>query len=609
MAVHADAAGNPAYVFAAALFEELARAGVRDVCLCPGSRSAPLAVAASREPGVRTFAHVDERAAAFFALGLAKASRAPVSILCTSGTAAANLLPAVVEAHYAQLPLVVLTADRPPELRDCGADQTIDQVRLFGSHVRWYAESAMPEATEGMLRYARALASRAVAEALGPPAGPVHLNLPFREPLEPRAASRGAQGVGSGVGARGRGERGWANTRRAPIAPTPDLVTGLAERAARCPRGVIACGPLDAGPDFAESLGALARRAGWPILADATSQLRCGPHVEGAPLVAHADLLLRDSRFAAAHAPELVLRVGAPPVSKALRLWLEHHAPAQFWLLDPDGSARDPSHLASDLLRVDLTLLCSRLARALEARAAPPGGDAWLQAFLRADRRAADAIERRLAADDALLEPRVVRELAEALPDDALLYVSNSLPVRDVDAFLPVSSRPLRVLANRGANGIDGMLSSALGAAAAGAGPVALLTGDLAFLHDLGGLLAASRHGVAAAIVVLNNDGGGIFSYLPIAAHGAAVDFEANFRTPHGLDLAPACRTFGVQHVRVTSWDHLRFALKEAFASERCAVIEVPVDPEQSVAQHRALFDAVARANRPANPAADGVSA
>jgi 2-succinyl-5-enolpyruvyl-6-hydroxy-3-cyclohexene-1-carboxylate synthase len=595
MAVLPDAAGNPAHVFAAALFEELARSGVRDVCACPGSRSTPLVVAAEREPGLRSWIHIDERSAAFFALGLAKASRSPVALLCTSGTAAANFLPAVVEAHYAAVPLVVLSADRPPELRDWGAGQTIDQVRLYGAHVRWFSEAPTPDASDRTLRYARALGSRAVAEACGRPPGPVHLNLPFREPLEPLPGS--AEGRRGDETAR-RADQPYTQTRQDPGAPTSDDVARLAVLARAHPRGVIACGPLDATPELAGAIVELAAATGWPVLAESTAQLRCGSHAEGAPILTHADSVLREPRFAAEHAPEIVLRFGATPTSKALRLWLEGHPPAHYLLVDPDRSVRDPSHLASELLRFDAVLLCTRLARTLTRDGRQPASDTWLRAFQAAERRAAAAVERCLASDDALLEPRVVRELGAALPDGALLYVSNSMPVRDLDSFLPRSRRRLRVLCNRGANGIDGMVSSALGAAAAHDGPTALLVGDLAFLHDIGGLFAARRHDLALTLVVLNNDGGGIFSYLPVAACGEAVAFEANFRTPHGLDLAPACRTFGVRHTRVASQEHLRVALKEAFESSRTSVVEVPIDRDRSVAQHRAIEAAVAEAIR-----------
>lgn len=599
-------APNCAHAFAAALFEELARAGVRHVCVSPGSRSTPLAVAAAGRPELRLWSHVDERSAGFFALGLARASRAPVALVCTSGTAAANFLPAVIEAHHGRVPLVVLTADRPPELRDWGAGQTIEQHGLYGRCVRWFAEAPTPEPSSALLRYARALAARAVDAARGAAPGPVHLNLPFREPLEPAPVAgdttaevaRGDRLAAFGRAAPGAVGPGYTEMLRAPRTPPPDLVADLVELVRAHPRGAIACGPMDAPRDLVDAIAELGRVSGWPILADPASQMRCGPHVGEAPIVAMADLLLRDPRFAAAHAPEVVLRFGASPTSKSLRLWLERHAPSRVVTVDPDGAGwSDPSHLASRVLYADPVELCTRVARLACAPATaidPTRARAeWGDAFRRADRAAREAVDVRLARGGELFEPRAVRELAAALPEDAVLYVSNSMPIRDLDAFLPARTAPLRVLCNRGASGIDGMVSSALGAAAADRGRVVLLTGDLAFLHDVGGLLAAHRHGLSATIVVFDNDGGGIFSFLPIAAYGERVRFTELFRTPHGLALGPVARAFGLEHERVASPDGLRRALAESLASDRSRVVEVPIDPAKSLAQHREIDRAV----------------
>ncbi len=586
-----ESAPNPGSAFAAALVSELARSGVRHVCVCPGSRSALLALAAAAEPGLRCWSQVDERSAAFFGLGLAKASRAPVALVCTSGTAAANFLPAVVEAHYARVPLVVLTADRPPELREWGAGQTIDQLRLFGTHVRWFAEAALPEDGDAILRYARALACRAVAEAAGPPAGPVHLNLPFRDPLDPRARPRDVEAL-SALARRGRGADPYTRSARRARLPAPDEVDRWAAVAAQRPRGLIACGPHPGEPDLGEAVALLAEATGWPILAEPTSQLRCGSHCSSGAVLGAADLFLRDRAFADSVAPDLVLRIGAPPTSKVLREWLERRPPRELWIADPEGAYEDPSHLASELLRVDPTHFCLALARRLQSSGARDRD--WGERFREAEARSQWVLERELAGQHALLSPRAVRELAQALPEPGLLYVSNSMPVRDLDAFLPVSTRSLRVLCNRGANGIDGMLSCAAGAAAAGPESVVLLTGDLAFVHDAGGLLAAGRHGLSLVVVVVNDEGGGIFSYLPVAEHAEAGAFEELFRVRHGADLGELSRGYGASHVRAGSWEHFRAAVKEGLASAGVSVVELPVDRDRNVAHHRELQRAVA---------------
>lgn len=606
-------APNATYAFCTAFFEELARAGVERVCVSPGSRSTPLCVSAHREPGLHASAHIDERSAAFFALGLAKASRRPVALIATSGTAPANYMPAVVEAHYARVPLLVLSADRPPELREWGAGQTIDQLGLYGNHVRWFAEVPIPDAGEAPLRFARALAGRAVGRTLGNPPGPVQLNWPLREPLTPTASDdRPETGWGDGVvlaeagreedaidSARARAAvpRSYLQISSPKIAPADAEIESLARLCVAYPRGVIACGPIDAGDDLAPSVARLAARLGWPVLAEPTSQLRAGSHTRLGLICAASDLYLRAPDFAAAQRPDFVLRIGHAPVSKAFRLWLEAAPPRHCILVDPAGEVFEPSHLASQVVTADPTLFCEELDAALDACNAPKERSSeWLRAFEAAESAVAAVIADRVDGEEALFEPRAIRELCEALPDDAILYVSNSMPIRDLDAFMPVKAKPLRVLCNRGANGIDGMISSALGAAAADVGPVVLLTGDIAFLHDVGGLMAARQQRLAATIVVLNNDGGGIFSFLPIAQFGDEAGFEEFFATPHGLDLAHAAALYGLSHTRVTSWAALRSALEKQPRSEGVSIIEVPIDRDANLAHFRAVVAAVATA-------------
>jgi 2-succinyl-5-enolpyruvyl-6-hydroxy-3-cyclohexene-1-carboxylate synthase len=588
-------AENPSYAFAAALFEEFAASGVRHACVCPGSRSAPLAVSAARSR-LRVWVHLDERAAAFFALGLARAERSPVALVCTSGTAAANFLPAVVEAYHGRVPLLVLTADRPPEVRGWGAAQTIDQVGLFGSHVRWFSEAPAPAQSGPGIRYARALACRAVAAAAGPPPGPVHLNLPFREPLDPspdtRLAADPALADDPGLGGRGTGPytRSW----RSSPPPSPDLVSHLLEGPLRSRRGVIACGPGDLHPALPDAVARLARAARWPVLAESTSQIRCGPHTRGTPILASFDAILRSREFALAHPPELVLRIGAPPTSKAFHQWLELHPSSQLVVVDPHRTWSDPQHLASEVIEADPVRLCESLGRRLR-RSKPPGCPRWLGEWGAAEARARRVVESRVDPSGRLLAPQLVAVLAGALPDGATLFVSNSMAVRDLDAFLPVSTRRLRVLSNRGANGIDGIVSTALGAAAAGGGPLVLLSGDLAFLHDAGGLFAARHHAIRATLLVVNDDGGGIFSLLPIAAHGESVDFERLFTVPHGIDLAGVSGAYRLPHRKVASGPDLRAALAHSFASAGTDVIEVAVERRANLALRQEIQEEIRR--------------
>ncbi len=587
-------AANANFAVAGTLMEELVRSGVSQLCLCPGSRSAPLALAAGRCEGLRVWTHLDERSAGFFALGLARAGVGPVALVCTSGTAAANFLPAVVEASLARLPLLVLTADRPAELRGWGAPQTIDQVGLYGSHVRWFAEAPCPEPGAAALAHARALACRAAATAAGPPAGPVHLNLPFREPLAPTADGVGAGAHGAAL--HGRAGQAWLRRSTGRRQPAPETLSAAFEAVAAAHRGVVLCGPSD-DPDLPGALAELGRAAGFPVLAEPLGQLRSGPHVGRGPLLGCGDALLRDPDFAAAQAPDLILRFGPPPTSKACQRYVDLHADAPLWLVSGSEEWADPSHRAARVVHADPVALCEALTRRLSEAAEGRPRSAWLDAWFAADARARHAIANCIEKQERLLEPQLVRELAAALPEGATLFASNSMPVREVDAFLPLSSRRLRVLANRGANGIDGIPSTALGVAAAGAGPVVLLTGDLALLHDLGGLLSARRLGLDLVVVAIQNDGGGIFEQLPVADAVPRSEFEALFALSHGSDLCAAVAGLGFETRRVADAAELRAALARALGGGAW-LIEVPVDRAESRAHHRGIAEEVASALR-----------
>lgn len=583
--------------FTAAFFDELARSGVRHVCVSPGSRSAPLVVAAHAHPQLQCRPILDERSAGFFALGLARQLGEPVALICTSGTAAANYLPAVVEAHAARVPLLLLTADRPPELRDWGAGQTIDQVGIYGAYVRRFVELPLPTGGARALRYARSLACRAVADARGGPAGPVHLNWPLREPLEPAAEPLEPE-TSTPLAGSGRPTDAWATVTPAMAMPPPAEIQVLLEIARAWDRGLVVCGPLAPDPGRSSAIAELARLTGWPIFADPTSQLRRGPHVANAPILAHGDLLLRDPQLARDFAPDVVLRIGDSPVSKSLRLALEARPPKHMILLDPDRVWHDPSHWASRVVVADPAALCTAWARAWQDAGWSPRESEYSHEYLAADRRAADALRAALADESSLLEPRAVHDLAEALPPNATLYVSNSMPIRDLDAFLSVSTRPLRILGHRGASGIDGLVSAAAGAAAADNGPVVLLSGDLALLHDVAGLRLVRDLPAGLTIVVLDNDGGGIFSFLPIADHGEAVGFEDLFRTPHGLDLADLAPLHSAEFTRVSSVAEYRDALNPPWDDPGLRLIEVSVDRDSNIKRFRELAALAAAAAR-----------
>ncbi len=570
------------YGYTGRFFASLAAAGVRHVVISPGSRSTPLAIAAERCPALRTWIELDERAAAFFALGLGKASGVPAALVCTSGTAAANYLPAVVEAHHARVPLLVLTADRPSELRDFGAGQTIEQRGLYGVHPRWSAEVPLPEAGADALRHAERLAARAVEYTVRGPAGAVHLNWPLREPLAPPA-----EGALAGEAL----AQPPLRFTRARVVADPADVEELVALVLRCERGVVCAGPMDADASLAAAIARFAARAGWPILADPASQLRRGPWAAGAPVLDGGDLLARAPVFAARHAPEGVIRIGDPPVSKAQRLWLENAAPAAVWWLDEGGQWGEPSRQATRVVVGGAASLLEAAAARLPADlAATRAGCAEIVA---ANARGRAALLAERAGAEAICGLDLALAVAEALPAGGQLFASNSMPIRLLDLALASRAEPLRVFCNRGASGIDGVTSSALGVAAATGKPTLLLTGDLAFLHDLSGLLLARREAIPLVIAVLDDGGGGIFSFLPIAEQGEAVAFERLFRTPHGVDLARAAALFELDYARVDAPAALPGALAAALARPRVSIVHVRVDPAENT---RAFRAAVARA-------------
>jgi 2-succinyl-5-enolpyruvyl-6-hydroxy-3-cyclohexene-1-carboxylate synthase len=608
---------DPGRRFALTLVDELARAGLTDACLAPGSRSAPLALALAEHPAVRLHVHVDERSAAFFALGAAKRSGRPVVVLCTSGTAAANLHPAVLEADHARAPLLLLTADRPPELRGTGANQATDQLKLYGAAVRWFCEVGSPADGPAAGRYWRSLASRAWAAASGPPAGPVHLNVAFAEPLVPPEAGAADRAAGwprlGGEPAPGRpGGAPWTASPAAVPPPGPAEVAALAEAVRGAPRGVLVAGW---GAELAPaSVDAFAAASGWPVLADPLSGARRGPHA-----ISAYDGLLRAPRFAAAHRPQLALRVGGGPTSKALAGWLDESVPQV--LVDPAGGWLDPGRTAGLRLVADPSALLAAAAVALGAppgagrpgtaparreppdAAPPPGTPAtatpgraggWQAAWLEAERLARAAIDGLLDRWPEPFEGQVARDLVAGLPDGATLVVGSSMPVRDVDAF----ARPrdgLRFVANRGLSGIDGFVATALGVAAAGEEPVAALCGDLALLHDASTLLGAAGRPRGAVLVVCDNDGGGIFSFLPQARLPAEL-FEPLFGTPHGLDLAALAAAARLPCRRVEKAADLLPALHAALAGGGTELLLVQSDRATNLARHRAVTEAVAAA-------------
>ncbi|MFC4407054.1 2-succinyl-5-enolpyruvyl-6-hydroxy-3-cyclohexene-1-carboxylic-acid synthase [Haloarchaeobius iranensis] len=580
---------NRNVLWAETLVDELAAGGLTTACIAPGSRSTPLTVAFDAHDDVETFSHLDERSAAFFALGRGRRTGEPTALVCTSGTAAANFHPAVIEANQARVPLLALTADRPPELRDSGANQTVDQEKLYGSAVRWYRDLPEPEPTPRKLRRLRTDAARALAEATGSDAGPVHLNCPFRKPLEPTPVAGDVPAdwhAGDEQAAAGRGDGPYVRRQQGRPALADAALADLASAIEAADTGLILAGPADpttlADDDWPAAVGELAAATNFPVLADPLSGVRFGERPGDATVLGGYDGYV--------HAldldldPDIVLRFGASATSKPLRRALADTDARQV-LVDPMGEWRDAEFVCSDLVVADPT----GTARSLAAAVAGPGDSRFADRLADAEARYWAHVEEFLT--DETPEGAVAHRVLAEAPDPATVFVSNSMAVRDADRFGEPRAADLTVLANRGASGIDGVLSTAFGAGSATDEQLVLLTGDLAYYHDMNGLLALARCGVDATIVCVNNDGGGIFHLLPIEAFDPP--FTDQFVTPHGLDFAATGELYDLSFQRVPA-DEFGDAYRASLAMDGTQVIEVPFDADASHRARERFADSVA---------------
>lgn len=586
-------------LWSSVLVETLVRCGLRTAIVCPGSRSAPLAVAFAQHPSVEAIPVLDERSASFFALGIAKRTHRPVALICTSGTAGANFYPAVIEARESQVPLLVLTADRPPELRDCNAGQAIDQQKLFGSYPNTACELATPALDLFLLQYLRQRMAQSYYQAQYPVPGPVHINVPLRDPLAPIAQPE-VQAFSKQIpsdffdhltatteqrlGQRSPAEEFSRGTNLL------NLTHGFAAWAGK--RGVIVAGV--AQPEhpqaYCQEIARLAQALGFPVLAEGLSPVRnyasLNPH-----LVSTYDSILRHPDWADRLVPEVVLRVGDMPTSKVLREWLSITQPQQ-WVIDPIDRSRDPLHGRTIPIPMTITEFMMQLgldeaiAPSFEQQT-PPNDRAYLQDWLLAEQQTRSAIDQAMVQISPLFEGKVAWCLSQILPQGTPLFIANSMPVRDVEYFWQPNDRQIQPFVNRGANGIDGTLSTALGIAQ-GNQPAVMLTGDLSLLHDTNGFLLRQYFQGHLTIVVVNNNGGGIFGMLPIAQFDPP--FEAFFATPQHIDFAQLCQTYGIEHETITDWHHLEQQLK-GLPDRGIRVLEVPCDRAQDGGWRRTLLN------------------
>ncbi|MBM7588351.1 2-succinyl-5-enolpyruvyl-6-hydroxy-3-cyclohexene-1-carboxylate synthase [Bacillus pakistanensis] len=559
--------------YVAVFIEEMVANGVKKVVISPGSRSTPFALLLAEHPEIQVFINVDERSAAFFALGIAKAENQPVAMLCTSGTASANYYPAIIEAKYSRVPLVVLTADRPHELREVGAPQAIDQIQMYGRHVKWSIDMPLPESSSSILSFAKSTASRGIGISRESPAGPVHFNFPFREPLVPNLSNAYSQPPLGNVLVTG-GER-ILSKQQSEI---------FRKKMAEKEKGLIICGPqLDR--DSIDAILSFSELYNFPILADPLSGIRSGAHRK-TTVVDSYDSFLRTEVVKNSLVPDVVIRFGAMPVSKALSLYLKHFHNLDYWVIDEGGQWLDPIGKATEMIHCSTLSFCESLTNG----SCPSVESKWLNKWLSINEQTKRCIIDSKCTD--MSEGEAVRSLIDWLPDSSTLFVSNSMPIRDVDTYFLNTNKQINVLANRGANGIDGVVSTALGVSTSKA-PTFLLIGDLAFFHDMNGLLAGKMHNLNVKIIVLNNNGGGIFSYLPQAKEDK--HFESLFGTPMDLEFSSLSALYHADYYKAIEMDEFSTAFKKSCRHSGVSIIEVVTNRGKNTEQHRKLWNLVSR--------------
>ncbi|MBD2016423.1 2-succinyl-5-enolpyruvyl-6-hydroxy-3-cyclohexene-1-carboxylic-acid synthase [Microcoleus sp. FACHB-53] len=601
-------------VWASILTETLKRLGLTTAVICPGSRSAPLAVAFAQQNEIESIPVLDERSAAFLALGIAKATQRPVVLVCTSGTAGANFYPAVIEARESRVPLLILTADRPPELRDCHSGQTIDQLKLYGHYPNWQTELSLPSVGIGRLRYLRQTLVHAWERALFPTPGPVHLNIPFRDPLAPLQ-----QLDPDTLPSPFELEEFFTDLSHSPLPITPSPYPSPHSEWQQCDRGIIIAGVAQPQhpKNYCDAIAHLSQTLGWPVLAEGLSPVRNNADINPY-LISTYDFILRNPKLTQPLTPKMVIQIGELPTSKELRTWLDQTQP-QRWIIDPSHHNLDPLHGKTTHLRTTIEQLVTTLPPIQKARdtvgeltdgsdpsPTPPlrgdglsgtpfpcreGGrgvrfsefannigklwehptSGYLKQWCELETQVRSAVDQKMATMTQLFEGKVAWLLSQILPPETPLFIANSMPVRDVEFFWKPNKRRIQPFFNRGANGIDGTLSTALGMAHRNQSSV-MLTGDLALLHDTNGFLLRNKFVGHLTIVLINNNGGGIFEMLPISKFDPP--FEEFFATPQNINFAQLCVTYGVEHQLIESWEQFK-ELLNPLPAEGIRVLEL----------------------------------
>ncbi|MEE6130616.1 2-succinyl-5-enolpyruvyl-6-hydroxy-3-cyclohexene-1-carboxylic-acid synthase [Priestia sp. GS2] len=569
---------NQLTAYVAAFVDELAKLGVNHVVVSPGSRSTPIAMLMSEHEKIKVHLNIDERSAGFFALGMAKAKNQPVALVCTSGTAAANYFPAVVEAYYSRVPLLVITADRPHELREVGAPQAINQQYLFSHYAKWFVDTALPKATEEPIRYIRTLAGRAVSLSASGPKGPVHINMPLREPIVPNLSLENLWSLHER-------ENSYVSFDEGKSMLSSQAFEHIGQFIKDETKGLIICGDQLNSEDK-QAIVELSDYLQFPIIADPLSQMRSGNHDKDL-IIDTYDSFLKKEGIQPLLKPEVVIRFGAMPVSKGLTLFLKAYELKAVFVVDESNGWRDPTLRSTHMIQCNEGLFARELPKYIGSK---KSSNSWSEKWIELNKQVKDSLKASL--QDKWFEGSIVEELSKLLPANSALFIGNSMPIRDVDSFFFATDKKLHLFANRGANGIDGVVSSALGVSTEYEHTV-LLIGDLSFYHDLNGLLAAKMHNLNLTVVLINNDGGGIFSFLPQSKEEK--HFEFLFGTPTGLQFEHAANLYAGTFSRAYTAGEFHDALKASFKEGGLHIVEVPTVRTENVEMHREIWNNVSQ--------------
>ena len=567
---------NKNFIWAKAFVNQLCDLGVRFACISPGSRSTPLTLAFAEQKKIKCFVHIDERVSGFFAMGLAKASGLPVAIVTTSGTATAELYPAIIEAYQQRIPLIICTADRPPELLNTGANQTINQWNLYKNHIRWFKYIGLPQLSVKRIINLQKIAVRAFETSLIKNKGPIHLNFPFRKPLDPNSFTDEVEdeilvAINNTIVPEANINRNEDLSKR-----ETKQINKIAENIIEKENGLIIVGPKEYDPEFVSNIKQLSKITGYPILADGVSHLRFKTSVSDKNICCNYNAYLRSQKFKDNHQPKIILQFGRTVTSVFLQNYLELSKPLRF-IINEYGDLFDPSK-TSKVVKVNPVSFCENITKVLIENKFKRKNN-WVKIFNKAEVLTEEIKTLLLKKSTLKIEPKVFLELISIIPSNTKIMVGNSLPIRDFDNFVGKTNKNLKLFFNRGASGIDGVTSTALGIALIEK-PTVLITGDLSFLHDLNALLPAKKYSIPLVVILINNNGGGIFEMLPVSSNNK---FKTYFKTPHNLSIAPMVKSFGLEHQLIKNEKELKIKLINSLQKKSFAVFEILTDSISSL--------------------------